>query len=203
MTAARRQFAFESKDRPVPARLAPAHQEINVHKTLLSAVAAIGLLIPAGYASAQDSDSVNINTVVTAHCGELEIAPAPVNLGELADSDGFLNPAVLDGDEGHTFPAFWCNSPVEVSLTATPLENTDVASVVDPAFTRSVNFVATLAWDDVSEDDDSADPAATTFTTAEANTGDLVLQVTNLDADDLKLVAGAYAGSITVTFTLP
>ncbi len=185
----------------IPAARPSAHQERTVHKTLLSAVAAAGLLVSAGHAAAQDSGSVDIVTNVTAYCQAVVNPSAPIELGELSNGDGFLDAGALSGDEAYTFPGFWCNSPVAVSLMAAPLENQDVASVADAGFTRVVNYTATLDWDDVNGSDDSANAAPTDFTTAEANKGDLILQVTDLDANNKRLAAGAYAGTISVSFT--
>ena len=177
-----------------------------MHKSLLSAAVAIGLLIPAGAAMANDSDSFNINSKITAKCAALAAPSGPIELGELADGNGFLSPSVLSGDESYTFNGFWCNTPVTVSLQATQLGNTNVAVSPDPAFTRAVDYTATMVWDNVTSSDASASPAATTFNTTEANIGNLVLKVTALTTGTpgaQKLVAGPYAGSITVTFTTP
>ncbi len=205
MTAARDPIQT-SNDHAVAARSAPTHQERTVHKSLLSAAVAMSLLIPAGAALANDSDSFNINSQITAKCASLAAPSGPITLGELADGNGFLDPGVLSGDESYTVSGFWCNGPVTVSLQATQLGNTTVAVSPDPAFTRAVDFTATMAWDNVSGADASANPAATVFNTSEANTGNLVLQVTALSTGTpgaQKLVAGPYAGAITVTFTSP
>ena len=62
----------------IPAARPSAHQERTVHKTLLSAVAAAGLLVSAGHAAAQDSGSVDIVTNVTAYCQAVVNPSAPI-----------------------------------------------------------------------------------------------------------------------------
>lgn len=170
-------------------------------KTPLICALALGAAAIAGGSSAQDSAALQTVSEVTARCSALT-GGATLDLGELADIDGFTK-TVFDGPDSSTaVPGYWCNAPAEVTLAATPLLNQDVSTVADPGFTTRIDYLASLAWRDFSAVNDTADGNPTIQETAEANIGDIVVTVSDPRASG-RLVAGPYEGAVTITIRLP
>lgn len=167
-----------------------------------AALAAItlGLAAPA---SAQDSDSITVNSKVAPYCAGLGSA-GPLALGELIGADGHVAPT-FSGPSTHSVPGYYCNGPATIELTAAPLVQVDggVVPPSDPDFTHRVDYVAALTWDDVAGMVASAANAPSSILTSEANIGDLIVVVSGPTTDgDRRPIAGAYEGAVTLTVTL-
>lgn len=174
-------------------------QEKPVKIPLICALA-LGVAAIGGAASAQDSVNVSTVSEVSARCAALTPG-ATLDLGELADVDGFAKNDFDGPDTTAIVAGYWCNAPAEVTLAASPLLNQDTATALDPGFTTRIDYLASLAWDDFSASNETATGAPTVEPTAEANIGDIVVTVSDPVAAG-RLVAGAYEGSVTITISL-
>lgn len=184
---------------PVKPHLSGIIQETAVRSALFVAFG-LGLASAAGAAVAQDTASLYTVSQVSARCATLPDA-GPLDLGELADADGYARDTFAGGQTTLSIPGYWCNAPAELSLQAAPLINTEVAGDVGPGFTTRVDYLASLAWDDVTGSNESAAGAPTAIATTEANIGELTITVSDPQATG-RLVAGPYEGSVTLTISL-
>ncbi|MBB4082323.1 hypothetical protein [Brevundimonas lenta] len=172
-------------------------------KTQMLCAIALGVAAIGGAAAAQDSDSVNVTSTVTARCAALNDASAPLALGELVQSGTGEVVSVFAGTTtSYSVPGYWCNAPANLTLAATPLQNVDVVDDGgDPSFTTRVDYTASLVWDDVNRTKNTAVAGDEVFSTSEANIGALTLSVSSPTAVG-RPVAGDYAGSVTLTIAL-
>lgn len=172
-------------------------------KTHLLCVLALGLAATATAAAAQDSDSITVQTQVQPYCANLGADPAPLALGELTGDNGFIA-AAFAGDTSYSVSSYYCNAPATVTLAAAPLMRTPTIPVPDSAsFTDRVDYVANLVWDDVTGSVNSAANTPSDIDTAEANTGALIVSVSDPSvAGSRRPIAGDYAGAVTLTVTL-
>lgn len=163
---------------------------------------ALGLAATATAATAQDSETITVQTAVQPYCADLGADPAPLALGELTGADGFLASAFA-GETSYSVPSYYCNAPSTITLAAAPLMRTPSVPVTDDAFTDRVDYEASLVWDDVTGSVNSADNEPAEIAAAEANTGALTVSVSGPSAaDDRRPIAGDYAGAVTLTVTL-
>lgn len=184
-----------------PAPLPPSGtiQENAVRSALICALG-LGLAGAAGGAAAQDIANIYTASQVSPRCATLPDG-GPLDLGELADVDGYARAAFDSSQTSLAIPGYWCNAPAELSLQASPLLNTQVAGPAGAGFTTRVDYLASLVWDDVAGSNDSALGAATPVTASEANIGELTITVSDPQAAG-RLVAGPYEGSVTLTISL-
>ena len=91
-------------------------------KTHLLCAVALGLAGIATAASAQDSDTFNINSNVTPFCANTGADPAPLELGELADNNGFVVTTFV-GPTTFTIPGYYCNAPATITLSGAALKS--------------------------------------------------------------------------------
>ena len=167
-------------------------------KLHLLCAAALGLAGVASAASAQDSDAFSVISKVSPFCANTGAAAEPLELGELADSDGFVVNAFA-GTTSFSLPGYYCNSKAEITLTAAPLLETTSPAPSDPGFTNRVDYTASLVWDDVTGQVESAAGAPATIATAGPNIGDLVVTVSEPETDsNRRPIGGVYAGSVTI-----
>lgn len=163
-----------------------------------------GLASLAATASAQDSDSLTVKSKVNPYCSTLsETVAAPLNLGSLTNSDGRAV-TTFEGTTSRDLGSYYCNGPATITLTAGALIQTANTVIVEPAsFTNRIDYLATLTWDDVVRTvaTDAVAPAVSSV--PEANIGSLIVSVSNPAAPgNRRPIAGAYAGSVTVTVAL-
>ncbi len=181
---------------PDPARGAVEEKAVKTY--LLSAVA-LSLAVTASAAAAQVSDTINVATNVPAHCQSLAgISPAPVALGELADTTGHVVSTFAGDTQVSLAATYYCNGPSTISLEARPLVRTPAVPIADTAsFTGEVDYLASVSWSDVTGSDDSAVDGATEILTSAAKIGELIVSVSDPSTDgNLRPVAGAYEGSV-------
>lgn len=175
-------------------------------KTHLLCAVALGLAGIAASASAQDSDSFTIRSNVTSFCSHLSNASSPLVLGELIGLDGLVTPTFAAATStSYSVPGYYCNAPATMTVEAKPLLNTGVSTSPSSDFTTRVDYLASLVWDNVSAQANTAAAAAGDSQSApstEANIGALTLTVSQ-PAATLRPVAGAYAGSVILKITLP
>lgn len=181
--------------------------EEKVVKTLLLGATALAMVV-AGSASAQtggSTGSFEISSFVTPKCTGLGNPSAAIALGSIIDANGFLVSAFTPTGSGTRLvngvysASADCNSNALVSLTATPL-TTNIVVIDTTSFTNTVHYNANLLWGGLSLTDTSASVGATTVSTGSAKTGALTVAVSTPVADG-RPVAGAYAGSVTLTIS--
>ena len=193
------------------ARLSAAHRhpliripsvgkiEEKAVKTHLLCAVALGLAGIATAASAQDSDTFSINSNVTPFCANTGADPAPLELGELADNNGFVV-TTFAGPTTFTIPGYYCNAPATITLSAAPLLETTMPAPSDAAFTNRVDYLASLAWSSVNGSVNSVNNTPVDIDASSPNIGDLVVSVSDPDtAGDTRPIAGAYEGAVTLT----
>lgn len=177
-------------------------EEKAVKTQLLCAALALGLAATASAAAAQDSETITINSNVSKFCKSLG-TPAPIALGELVDNAGFVVSTFV-GANTSTVSNYYCNAPATISLAATPLTQAANAAILDPSsFTKTIDYVASLSWDNVSGSVNTAAGTPSSIASSEANIGNLVITVASPDTEGNKRpISGEYAGAVTVTVTL-
>jgi hypothetical protein len=183
---------------------------MSLHKTLLAGFALTALA--AGAARADDAQqTVPVNGTVARICVLGPPSPAAVDLGQLINTSGArVGKIAAIANRTVDLPNSFCNfAGSHLTVTATALLAAD-ASPVQPGFARAVNYTSTVNnW--------AATPA--TVTTAASTGGatptagpsnggsqptpkiaNLQLVLSNFTApSDFLLVAGGYAGSVTIT----
>ncbi|MBB4613560.1 hypothetical protein [Novosphingobium taihuense] len=159
----------------------------------LAAVATPALAAPV-------TGTVNVSGSVAAKC-KFVTASADLPLGELADADGGLDASKVDG-QTRTLNG-WCNnSAATLSVKATALTGDQaVTSGAETAFTDRVNYTASVAANAQTFTDSSTDDLASTATTVNMFSGDIVVTLGASTASSKKLVAGAYSGKVEVTLS--
>ena len=170
----------------------------------LLCAATLGLSVVAAQASAQDADSITIETDIPAYCSNLPGSIAALNLGELIQATGFLVSDFVGDSEREVATDYYCNAPAIVTLKAEPLLHDNVTTVSDDSsFTNRVDYTASLEWGGLTGSAlstlvDGADIAA-----AQATIGTLTIRVGDpVTANNRRPVAGAYEGAVTLTIAL-
>lgn len=169
-------------------------------KLLLGTVPLALVATPAFAATGSDTGTVAINGTVAARC-LFTLPSATINLNELAQSGtstaaGTLNTSVVDGRS--VTLAGWCNSTAAtMTVQATPLVNTASAAT---GFTNTVNYLATATANGISATASSTSATAGAPANVNMFTGDITVGLSESAATGL-LVAGDYAGTITVTLS--
>lgn len=172
-------------------------------KTHLLCAVALGLAGTATAASAQDSQTINLNSSVAAYCANVGAGGAGLlALGAVSDSDGRVVTSFPTA--AHTVSGYYCNAPANVTVNAAPLMQIGVTTVTDDSsFTNRIDYQANLVWDDVSGSDQSLAAGGTLIPSGQANIGNLVVSVSNPDtAGNRRPIAGDYAGAVTLTVAL-
>ncbi len=114
-------------------------------KILIATVAIASLLGAAGAASAETaSQTIAIGATVANQCGVgnqsgggVSTPTTPIALGEIADSNGFLDTSIT---QVVGFGNMWCNSAANMTIGVTPLTN-PVVPVDASSFINSVDLV--------------------------------------------------------------
>lgn len=161
---------------------------------------AMALTLLSGTALAQDSETLTIQTSVAPYCKPLPTSGSTLQLGELADANGF----VVDEFAGFNYIGIsvnhWCNAPTTVKLSTVPLTHTQVTTVTDPeSFTNRVEYKAAWQWGSftsskltIAGDD--------VFPVNVANVGELRIIVSDPFTDGNKRpIGGDYVGAVTIT----
>lgn len=173
---------------------------------LLGAIA-LGLAASANAAfAADDADTMNVQTTVGKYCTTLaSTSPTPLALGALTDTDGRVVTSFLGGDTTRDLGAFRCNSAATVILSAEPLTQTlDSVNTDTQSFTKRVDYTANVEWNAFQNTVNSVDDQPATLSTSAATTGNVIVSVSNPTTDgNRRPIAGAYAGQVTLTVTLP
>ena len=168
-------------------------------KTHLLCAVALGLAGIATAASAQDSDTFNINSNVTPFCANTGADPAPLELGELSDTNGFVV-TTFAGPTTFTIPGYYCNAPATITLSAAPLLETTMPAPSDAAFTNRVDYLASLAWSSVNGSVNSVNNTPVDIAASGPTIGDMVVSVSSPDTvGNTRPIAGAYEGAVTLT----
>ncbi|HET9428160.1 MAG TPA: hypothetical protein VFO69_07360 [Allosphingosinicella sp.] len=179
------------------------------HFALLAVLAAA----PIGVANAQDGsdqETVPISGTVAGICVLGPPSQTAVDLGQMINMSGpdAGRIAPLAAQEV-TLPDSFCNfAGTHISVSADALLADD-STTVQPGFARAVNFTSTVTnWATGDATVTTAATAGGAMPTAEASGGtqplpriaDLELTLNNFTVpSNLRLVAGAYAGSVTIT----
>lgn len=144
--------------------------------------------------------TVQVSGSVAAKC-KFVTASADLPLGELADADGGLDTAKVDG-QSRTLSG-WCNnSAATLSVKATALTGDQpVTSGSEAAFTDRVDYTASVAANALTFTDVSSDDFASAASTVNMFSGDIVVTLGASSAGSKKLVAGAYSGKVEVTLS--
>lgn len=166
--------------------------------------AALGLSVFAAQAHAQDSDTITIESTVTAYCADMPGAVAALNLGDLIESTGFLVDAFVGDSEREVAAGYYCNAPATVTLKASPLMHETVTTVADhTSFTNRVDYTASLEWGGVAGSVASTLADGDEIEAAQATIGALIIRVAApTTTDNRRPVAGAYEGAVTLTVAL-
>jgi hypothetical protein len=175
-----------------------------VKTRLLRASLLLGASMWTGSAMAQDTDTMTVQSQVTPFCSELSVSSAPMDLGTLTGPTGQIvsnfNGAVESQRE--LAASFYCNAPATVTIKATPLTTTNLATDTS-SFTNRVDYTATLDWDDVNGNVSSTVTNGAVIAVPEANIGPMKLTLSNpAVVNNLRPVAGAYSGQVTLTVAL-
>jgi hypothetical protein len=172
--------------------------------TLLRATLALGALVSASPAFAQDSDTMTVQSQVAPFCSELTVSSTPMNLGTLTGPTGQLVTSFTGGaeTERELATSFYCNAPSTVTIVATPL-TTPNSTTDTSSFTSRVDYTATLIWDDVNGNVSSTVTSGAVIAVPEANIGPMKLTLSNpAVANNRRPVAGDYSGQVTLTIAL-
>ena len=175
-------------------------------KPLLCAVA-LGALAVYGSAAAQDSTAVvTTTTTISPYCSSLASlpTPAPLALGELAGPTGFLVADFAGETSRQVATGFYCNAPSLVTVRAEPLVHMTVATVADSSsFTNSVDYTATLTWDNFTDSVSSSVVDGVDIDVTEANVGDLIVTVEDpATSGNRRPISGDYEGAVHLTIAL-
>lgn len=181
-----------------------ARFEEKIVKIHLLGALAVGLSAIGAPALAQDTETFNIRSTVSAFCSNLP-ATSEVDLEDLTGPDGLVLDAFA-GNASHELAAsYYCNVPSKLTLTALPLTHATITSVSDPSFTNRVDYDVRLTWTTAPNNSVSGLVSSTAATgvdilSTQARTGRLELQFSNPSAPgDRRPVAGGYVGSVQLT----
>lgn len=159
------------------------------------------LALIASPALAQDSEgTVEVTGSVAGRC--LFTTPSDfIDLGELALSGSDTNAGKLDASVVNTAPAAelvgWCNhAAATMEVQATPLVN--IADAAD-GFTNRIDYTATASANEASATDSTVDEAGGDAADVGMFTGTITVDLSDAATDGGLLVAGDYAGDVTVT----
>ncbi|MGV3512409.1 MAG: hypothetical protein ACO1OX_10445 [Novosphingobium sp.] len=164
-------------------------------------LAASMIAIAATPAMAQSvTGTVNVTGSVAPKC-KFVTATADLPLGELANTDGGLDPAKVD-NQTRTLNG-WCNNAAAtLSVKATALTGDQaVTTGAEAAFTNRIDYTASVTANSASFSDVSTDDLASADATVNMFSGDVVVTLGSSSAASKKLVAGDYTGKVEVTLT--
>jgi hypothetical protein len=175
-----------------------------VKTRLLRAALLLGASMGAGAAVAQDTDTLTVQSQVAPFCSELTVSSTPMDLGTLTGPTGQIvssfNAAVES--QRQLAASFYCNAPATVTIKATPL-TTPNSTTDTSSFTSRVDYTATLDWQDVHGNVSSTVASGAVIAVPQANIGPMKLTLSNpAVANNLRPVAGAYSGQVTLTVSL-
>lgn len=161
---------------------------------------AMALTLLSGTAMAQDSETLTIQTTVAPYCKALPTSGSVLQLGELADGNGFVVDEFAGFNVIGISLSHWCNAPTTVTLSTVPLTHTEVTTVTDPAsFTNRVEYKAAWYWGsfDRSKLTTAGDDV---FPVNTANIGPLSIAVTDpFTVGNKRPIGGDYVGAVTIT----
>lgn len=162
----------------------------------LSAALAVAAIATPAFA-APVTGTVDITGSVAPRC-KFTTANAEVVLGELANADGGLNAALVNGNL-RTLKG-WCNNAAAtVSVKATAITGDQaVTTGAEASFTDTVNFTATAVANGQSFTDASTDDVAGLAQNVNMFSGDIEVTLSGADAAGKLLVAGDYTGKVEV-----
>ena len=175
-------------------------------RTTLLCALALGAAAFALPASAQDTETMTVQSEVPPYCSELTVSSAPMNLGSLTGTTGQIvadfNGAPESSREIST--SFYCNAPSTITLDADPLLNDEITVIPDStSFTNRVDYTAVLKWRDLQGSASSTLPDGQEINAPQANTGSIVLTLTDpVTSNNLRPVAGDYSGEVHLTISL-
>ncbi len=161
---------------------------------------AMALTLLSGAAMAQDSETLTIQTSVAPYCKALPTSGSTLQLGELADGNGFVVNEFAGFNYIGISLSHWCNAPTTVTLSTVPLLHTQVTTVTDPAsFTNRVDYKAEWQWGGFSSSKLTT-AGDDVFAVNTANIGELRILVTDPFTDGNKRpIGGDYVGAVTIT----
>ena len=171
----------------------------SLHVALL-----LGASMWAGCATAQDTDTLTVQSQVAPFCSELTVSSTPMDLGTLTGPTGQIVPNFSGAAESQRQLAasFYCNAPATVTIKATPL-TTPNSTTDTSSFTSRVDYTATLDWQDVHGDVSSTVANGAVIAVPQANIGPMKLTLSDpAVANNLRPVAGTYSGQVTLTVAL-
>jgi hypothetical protein len=163
---------------------------------------AAALAVPA---SAQDTETMTVQSEVAPYCSELTVSSVPMNLGSLTSETGQLVDDFSNGEDSREISAaFYCNAPSKITLDADPLLNDEITTIQDSSsFTNRVDYTAVLKWRDLQGSASSTLADGREIDAPQANTGSIVLTLTDpVTSNNLRPVAGDYRGEVHLTITL-
>jgi hypothetical protein len=176
----------------------------------LALTAALAALAGPAFAQDVSNQSVPMSGSVARLCVLGAPTPSAVDLGQLANTSGQrVGRLTTVSDRSVTLPASFCNyAGSRLTVTSSALLAADT-STVQGGFARAVNYTATVSnWAPVNAVATTSAAANGAGPSASASGGDqaaprladLQLTLSNFTAPaDSLLVAGGYAGSVTVT----
>lgn len=175
-------------------------------RTTLLRAFAFGVAAFAVPASAQDTETMTIQSQVAPYCSELSVNSAPMNLGNLTGTTGQVV-ANFNGAPESTreiSASFYCNAPSKITLDADPLLNDEITVIEDSSsFTNRVDYTAVLTWRDLQGSASSTLPDGQEIDAPQANTGSITLTLTDpVTSGNLRPVAGDYSGEVRLTISL-
>lgn len=184
-------------------------------KTLSTAVlAALAIAaVPAAASTGPTSGTVQVNGNVAAKCFVGTPIGGTINLGELAQEDGTVDPAFSKAGEKSAMFTVRCNGAnPQLSVEALPLVNSAATQVAN-GYTNKVHYTAKLEakrakGDTTTVSNQSRNNGATTERlgdrlAAEANNLKLSISDGSTESTTAILDAGVYQGSVNVTITAP
>lgn len=170
-------------------------------KKLLLPLAVLGIAVPAMASAvpANVTGTVTIDGSVAPRC-QFTTGTATITIPELSDtSTGVLDPTTVAGKNANLVG--WCNGTKStMTANATSLTN---GTTPPPGFSNQVDFTATATANGQSSiDSDSTDGLAGTTAMVGIFSGNINVALSAAathGGSTLKLVAGAYTGSVLVT----
>lgn len=167
-----------------------------------SLLAGLGLAFVASAAFAANpsvTGTVNVTGSVADRC-QFTLASANINLSELTQNDGTLDPAIVNA--GSADLTAWCNgTAATIAVQANPLVNTGYAGPAVSGFTNRVDFTGAATANAVTVSDSSVGaPSASAPSGVGIFTGNVHVALSAASASG-KLIAGGYNGSVVVTLT--
>jgi hypothetical protein len=147
--------------------------------------------------------NVQINGTVQARC-LFTTGTVTINLGELTQTDGTLDPAIVNAGTANLVG--WCNgSASTMSVLSSPILLQGVHTT-PTGFTDTVNFTGTATTNSASGGGPvSASDSTLAAPSAAAAVGlfsdNIVVTLSSASSPAGKMIAGAYQGSVAVTLT--